>query len=110
MRDQPGKLSSEASLGAVILEVLLRLVEHEEQIAGERIRPASEGLGQRFALTLVEKGRSELRPELRSHSGAQASHRIVIAPRGEQHDHELRMAAFLHVSTAPSSQAVCDAG
>ena len=71
-RDQLGQLEGETALRLVVEEVLLGLVEHQQQVAGERLRPPPERVGERLALPLVQKRGAELSGQSVSRRRSQA--------------------------------------
>ena len=106
--DQLGQIDGKAALPLVVEEILLRLVEDQQQVACEPLGPATECVGERFALPFVEESRAELGGQLLAHRRPQAAHRI-LAPCVEDHHCELRVAALFDVPPRLTAQAVSDA-
>ena len=91
-----GELARETGLLAVVEEVLLCLVEHEQQVAGKRLGPAAKGVCKRLALDLVEQRGTELVGQRVARSLAKRGYGVV-APLVVDDDDVLRMTAFLDV-------------
>ena len=106
--DQLGQIDGKAALPLVVQEILLRLVEDQQQVACEPLGPATECVGERFALPFVEESRAELGGQLLAHCRPQAAH-WILAPCVEDHHCELRVAALFDVPPRLTAQAVSDA-
>ena len=100
-----GELAREAGLLGVVEEVLLGLVEHEQQVAGERLRPAAEGVRERLSLARIEERGAELLGQRVANRLAKRGHRVV-APLVVDDDDVLRVAALFDVLPRVCSQAM----
>ena len=80
----------------MVEEVLLGLIENQQEVAGESVRPPPERVAERLAVHLVQKRRAELSGESVSRRRSQAVGGL-FAPAVEDDHGELGMAAFVDV-------------